>query len=167
MATTIKISARYGSHMPVLLQAMRKTTGDVLELGGGVYSTHTLHWICTLDKRNLVTYENYPQWYKFLKVYESEYHKVKFIKKWEDVDLAGKWDIAFIDLTPDDMRKEMIKKLTHTAKYVIIHDSNGRYNKIYHYETIYPLFKYMWTFDKIEPSTTILSNFADVKNFIP
>jgi hypothetical protein len=166
MATTMKVSFRYGSHVPVILQAMRKTTGDVLELGGGVFSTPILHWLCYLDRRLLVTYENYPDWYDFLKVNESSWHKVKFVKSLDDANIDKPWDVALVDCTPDGMRKEMVKKLANNTKYLIIHDSNGRYNNIYHYETIYPLFKYMYTFDKIEPSTTVLSNLIDVTNFL-
>lgn len=166
MAKRMNVSLRYGSHLPVLIQAYRKTSGAILELGGGVFSTPILHWLCRLDNRMLLTYENYPEWFEFLKSYEERYHHLVLVDKWEDVEVDKSWDIAFVDLTPDDMRKEMVKKLVNNTRYVIVHDSNGRYNKIYHYETIYSLFKYKYTFSEVTPSTTVLSNFVDLENFI-
>ena len=162
----MRISTRYGSHMPVLLQALKKTDGKILELGGGVFSTPLIHWICRIESREAVTYENYPEWYEFIKVYQSKYHQVELIKEWTNQGSMDLWDVVLIDLTPDEKRKEMAKQFVQNAKYVILHDSNGRYNKIYHYETIYPLYRHMWTFDEVEPSTTVLSNFYGVKDFI-
>ena len=74
--------------------------------------------------------------------------------------------MALVDVTPDEMRIELIKKLANNTKYVIIHDSNGRYKNHYHYDKIYPLFKYKYDFTQEFPSTCVLSNFVKLKNFI-
>jgi hypothetical protein len=166
MAKRVTLSTRYGSYMPVLIQALRKTTGDVIELGGGVYSTHYLHWICTLDKRVLFTYENSKEWYDWIKDYKNIWHYIFYVENWKLASLDHDWDVALVDLSPNEMRVEMIEKLQNNTKYIIIHDSNGRHNHIYHYDTVYPLFRYVYTFDKIEPSTTVLSNFVDLKDFM-
>ena len=44
----MKIFAGWGSHLPVLIHLMNHTTGDVLELGTGLYSTPYLHHACLL-----------------------------------------------------------------------------------------------------------------------
>jgi hypothetical protein len=73
--------------------------------------------------------------------------------------------VVLVDQTPDSSRVEEIKRLANKAKYIVIHDSNGRHNKIYHYDTIYPLFKYRTTWDKDGNHATVLSNFIDLEAF--
>jgi hypothetical protein len=165
MATKLTVSLRYGSHLPVLIQAVKKTKGDILELGSGVFSTPYLHSVALLEKRNVTTYENFKSWFNFLKSYETRHHKLIFTKDW-NIDLNKRWDMALVDVTPDDMRIELVKQLANNTKYIIIHDSNGRYKNNYHYDKIYPLFKYQFDYSDYQPATTVLSNFVKLKNFI-
>src|SRR3972149_11091960 len=93
MAYKMHVSLKYGSHLGCLIQAFGKTTGDVLELGTGVFSTPYLHYACTLAKRNLVSYENFQEWYEFMKTYENEYHKVNLVEKYADAQTDRQpWD---------------------------------------------------------------------------
>ena len=167
MATNMGVSLRYGTHLPCLIKVMEKTTGDVLELGTGVFSTPYLHYKCFLSNRKLVSYENFKSWYDFLLKYgyRNENHEIHFVKKYSDAPIDKPWDVVLIDQTPDSSRAEEVKRLANLAKYIVIHDSNGRYNKIYHYDTIYPLFKYRTIWDKDSNHATILSNFVDLTDF--
>ncbi len=158
----VKISFRYGSHIPVLYQVLSKTKGDVLELGSGFFSTPWLHWICTLQKRNLVTMEDNRRWHGWFSIYEGKYHKVIRVRDWKDADIERMWDVVLVDHSPDFRRKEEAKRLANLAKYIIIHDSNGKYDNVYRYSQIYPLFKYVRTWDKSDPTTTVLSNFVNL-----
>ena len=54
-----------GSHLPILLRAMKATTGPVLELGAGIYSTPILHALCQIEGRKLVTYESDPEFFEW------------------------------------------------------------------------------------------------------
>jgi len=167
MATKMSVSGRYGTHLPCLIKAMEKTDGDVLELGMGVFSTPYLHYQCMLSDRKLVSYENYKDWMNFFVKYGyvNDNHEINFVEKYADADIEKPWDLVLIDQTPDSSRAEEIKRLVNLAKYIVIHDSNGRYNKIYHYDTIYPLFKYRTIWDTDDNHATVLSNSIDLENF--
>ncbi len=168
MATNMNVSIRYSSFLPVLMEVMARTTGDVLELGPGVFSTPILHWLCKKGKRNLLTIENDYRWHYFArKYYRTDWHKHIYVQSWDD---AGKlinkgWDVALVDHSPSERRVVEIRKLASLANYVILHDSDDRQERNYHYSTIYPLFKYRYDFKEVEPATTVLSNFIDLKGF--
>jgi hypothetical protein len=167
MATNIKISLRYITHLPCLIKAMEKTSGDVLELGIGVGSTPYLHYKCILDGRKLVSYENFKPWYDFFtKRYGYNYstHELNFVEKYADVPLK-KYDIVFIDQTPDWSRHEEAIRFANHAKYVIIHDSGSKFDKQYQYDKVYPHFKYKTVWDGDTNQATVLSNFIDLTNF--
>lgn len=169
----MNVSIRYSSHLPVLLEVMNRTSGDVLELGPGVFSTPVLHWICKKGNRNLMTIENNEVWFNFCrKYYQSSHknpirHRFIYTKDWEDVDkyIIRPWDVVLVDHSPSDRRIVEIKKLANFANYIIIHDADANKEKNYHYSTIYPLFKYRYDFTGAEPATTVLSNFIDLTNF--
>ena len=167
MATSMMVSLNYGTNLPALIKAMSKTTGDVLELGMGVFSTPYLHYQCILSNRKLVSYENYQNWLNFFLKYHypCENHEIIFVEKYADAKIDKEWDVVLIDQTPDSSRREEVKRLANLAKYIIIHDSNDRHEKNYHYSEIYPLFKYRIDWDKDDNHTTILSNFVDLKDF--
>ena len=167
MAYPMKVSGNYGTHLACLIQAFSKTTGDVLELGMGVFSTPYLHYACMLAKRKLVSYENFENWMQFFidYHYENEYHEINFVEKYSDAKIDKPWDIALIDQTPDSSRREEVKRLANLAKYIIIHDSNENQEKNYHYSEIYPLFKYKSVWDKDKNHATVLSNFVDLEDF--
>ncbi len=167
MAYKMNVSLKYGTHLPCLIKAMSKTTGDVLELGTGVFSTPYLHYACTLSKRKLVSYENYKEWYDFMKTYENNYHKVKFVKKYSDAKIDKLWDVVLIDQTPDTSRVETIRRLDkyNYAKYIIIHDSNPSNHKVTHYDEIYPLFKYKTDWHGDRNRATVLSNLVNLEDF--
>jgi len=167
MGYKLNVSLNYGTHLPALIKAMEKTTGNVLELGTGLFSTPYLHYKCILDNRKLVSYENFKSWYDILIHYGYQHplHEINFVEKYEDAPIEKEWDVVLIDQTPDSSRCETIQRLAGTTKYIIIHDSNGRNEKTYHYSTIYPLFKYRTIWDKDKNHATVLSNLVDLEDF--
>jgi hypothetical protein len=72
--------------------------------------------------------------------------------------------VALVDHSPSERRKVDIKRLTKFAKYIVVHDANGRKDKQYGYSKIYPLFKYKKIWSKDGTHTVVLSNFVDLKN---
>ncbi len=167
MAYKMFVSGNYGTHLPALIKAMSKTTGDVLELGMGVFSTPYLHYQCYLSNRKLVSYENTKSWMQFFidYGYKCPTHEINFVEKYSDAKIEKPWDVVLIDQTPDSSRVEEIKRLAKFAKYIIIHDSNGNKDKTYHYSEIYSLFKYRIIWDKDKNHATVLSNFVDLEDF--
>lgn len=161
----MRFTKEWGTHLPVLISITNKTEGDILELGMGLYSTPFFHWACFDKKRHLISYDAEIDYFKMNKQYEADFHEVIFVDDWNKIDIERFWEIAFVDLSPDQMRKEMVKRLAKYAKYVVIHDSDmGDKNK-YGFGEIYPLFKYRWEYGKVRPRTAILSNFVDLTDF--
>ena len=167
MATRMNVSLNYGTHLPALIKAMQKTTGDVLEIGMGVFSTPYLHYQCMLSNRKLVSYENYQNWMNFFLKYNypNANHEINFVEKYSDAKIEKPWSVVLIDQTPDSSRIEEVRRIANLATYVICHDSNGRKDNTYHYSEIYPLFKYKTVWDKDSNHAVILSNFADLEDF--
>ena len=153
----------WGSHLPVLIKAIAITKRNVLELGTGLYSTPFLHWAC-FPNRKLISYENNPESYKLNRQYGVGLHEVRFIKRWEELNLEGMFfDVALVDNSPSRHRSIEIEKLAHIATYIIVHDTQRNF-KFCNLEKIYPLFKYRIDYVKISPTTTVLSNFSNLEN---
>lgn len=167
----MKISGSYGTHMGPLIACINKTDGDVLELGMGFFSTPYLHYQCLLSKRKLVSYDNDAGWVRNYAesdyahyLYRGEYHDIKHAEDWNTIDIEKPWDVVLVDQTPDLGRIATVKRLANHAKYIIIHDSNERHEKVYHYSEIYPLFKYKKVWDKDDRHATVLSNFVELED---
>jgi len=159
----MNISKNEGSHLPVLIKVMSITKGDVLEMGTGIYSTPFLHWTCYMQERRLVSYENIEHYFNLARLYRSSNHKIMFTDDWDKVDIEHPWEVAFIDHGPAERREVDVKRLVNYAKYIIIHDSQPEAEKYYHYSKIYPLFKYRYDYTKTRVTTSVLSNFVDVR----
>lgn len=161
----INISKNYGSHLPVLMEVMRRTEGDVLELGTGLMSTPFLHWSCFDKKRRLVSVDNH-EYIKFMASFRDDFHELLPVNSFDDVDFSShEWDVVLVDQAPAISRREHIKHLANWAKYIVVHDTEPRVEKDYQYNEIYPLFKYRFDYTKARPNTTVLSNFVDLSDF--
>jgi hypothetical protein len=147
---------------------MEKSSGPVLELGMGVFSTPYLHYQCILSKRKLVSYENFKSWFDFFTRrygYQDEFHEMIFVEDYKDAKIEKAWDVVLIDQTPDYSRAETIRRLANRVKYLVIHDSGRKFDRQYGYDKIYPLFKYRADWTKDTNNATVLSNLVDLKDF--
>lgn len=164
----MNVSIRYSTFLPILMEVVNRTSGDVLELGGGVFSTPVLHWMCETKKRNLLTVENDKKWIRFLQqYYRTDHHKFLYVDDWDQAEDAinKEWDVVLVDHSPSERRIEEIKKLANRAKFIVAHDSQPWKDHQYQYSTIYPLFKYKLDFNIVDYQTVLLSNFVDLKDF--
>ena len=160
----MRVSIEYASHMPVLIKALNLTTGPILELGIGLFSTPLLHWLCYPEKRELVSYESAEGWYNYFKRYNSDFHKVILIDNWDHLPMDRRWDVVFIDHNNDRRALDSVL-FAETAKYVILHDTEPKEEKTYHYVDVYSKFKYRYDFKDASPYTTVLSNLIDLSDF--
>lgn len=160
----LRFGPNRGSHLPLLMKAVAETDGPILELGCGLYSTTALHWACWVPKRKLVTYENNPEFFDFLKAHETDFHEVHCIDDWDAIDISTPWSVAFIDHEPSKRRGIELGRLTH-AEYVVCHDSEGRNDRKYEFSKSAPLFKYHFEYLGAFPHTTIFSNRHDVTDY--
>lgn len=153
----------WGSHIPMLIKVMENTVGDVLELGMGIYSTPVLHWMCSDRKRNLYSYENNKGYFDLFQNGLNEYHKVYLINSFDGVGTEKTWDVVFIDTNPMDSRSPLALGLANNAQIIIVHDSEHREERFYHYrELLYPAFKYRYDYTKFRPNTSVFSNFNNL-----
>ena len=160
----IKFRSHWGSHLPVLIKLTSITTGPILELGSGMYSTPYLHWECYRTGRRLVTYEMVREFYDIAKSYENSFHKVVHVKDWDLVDFSGDWSVAFVDHEPGNRRGKDALRVGH-ADYVIAHDAMKSELFKYGYDDAFDKFKYQFRYRGARPWTMVLSNKFDLKNF--
>jgi predicted O-methyltransferase YrrM len=160
----MKMNILRGSHLPILMKSITMTSGSILELGCGMFSTTYLHWECYRSKRRLVTYESKPDYFKFLSECANDYHEVHCIDDWDSIDISEPWSIAFVDHAPPSHRYHEMRKLTH-VDYVVAHDTENTQAKRYGYHKIMKLFKYRFKFNEVLPHTTVFSNKFDVRGF--
>ncbi len=154
------------THIPLLSRAFDLSSGDILEVGTGFFSTTFLDWVCSFSGRKLVSYETSPKWYERAKRMQSDYHDIFFVEKWADIPLDQKhWGLAFVDHDPHKERAVTIERLKDKADYIIVHDTEPRSEKGYDYPRIYSLFKYRFDHKKVEPWTSVLSNFHELSKF--
>lgn len=149
------------SHLPILTKVMQVSKGPVLEMGIGIFSTPLLHMFCQDQKRKLFSYEDNQKWYAAHKEFITDWHKIELVTDWSKVKMKKHWGVVFIDHKGDRRAKDAIRA-AKVADYVVLHDSNGRYEPDYHYSKVYSHFKYRYIYDKIHPHTTVLSNFFNV-----
>ena len=153
-----------GSHLPVLMKLVSMTSGPILELGCGMYSTTYLHWACYPIKRRLVTCESKEEWIGFAKQFATDFHEIRFVPNWDLLDLSEQYSIAFVDHAPDERRIDDILRLTH-VDYVVAHDADNRRENKYNYRRARAVFKFRTTYDGARPNTAIFSNKYDLRGF--
>lgn len=152
---TIDITKGWSTHMPVLVTMFNKTTGPIMEVGSGVYSTPLLHWLCSLSGRKLLTYENNKDFIRLANEYRDVFHDVVLVDSYASIPVEGHYGFIFIDHSGHD-RGDTAVRLKNIADYVVIHDSNVvRKNK---YQVAFPEFKYRKDYAKEIPWTSVLSN---------
>ena len=158
----------YGSHFPILAGVVAGSTGPVLELGAGNWSTPMLHYMCRGMNRMLVTADNDPTWITTFAEYRRTWHELHAVTDWAAFDLEGvarqqgAFAVAFIDCAPGEIRHDLIRRLQGHARYIIAHDSERDWETgaNYLYETVTPLFKHVTEFRRFRPYTLILSDQA-------
>lgn len=159
----------YGSHLPVLVRCMQLTTGSVLELGLGVNSTPILHWLCATSKRELVSYEDNPiqaeQWVHYGNPERFPWHTIRVVGDWDVTEIERPWDVVLVDHSPGERRPIDIARVAPYAKYIVLHDADGRAYMKNRIREIKAMFKSVYVYDAYRPHTAVLSNFVDLSKF--
>jgi len=159
----VKTQPYRGSHLPALIHLFQITTGPILELGSGMYSTCFLHWACHPHSRPLYTYDGQAEWMPFAEQFRTDWHRVELVTDWPSLDLSGPWSIALVDHDgPGVVRGQELRRLQH-AEYVVCHDAERHVQ--YGYTDVFPLFKYQYLMRNSRIRTMILSNTHDLRGF--
>ena len=166
----------YGTHMAPLLTAVANTTGPVLEMGCGHFSTPLLHALCSANQRYLLTAETNRNWMSLFLYLERSWHSFIYVPvfvddnlktypnplAWDSIGNEIEWSVVFIDHEPGPRRREDIMRLKHHTKIFVIHDSQPSANVVYGYEEIYKTFRFRYDYKIYTTYTTLLSDTIDV-----
>jgi hypothetical protein len=155
MKNYLRFKKEWTTHMPMLIKAVQASTGPVMEIGAGPFSTPLLHWLCR--DRRLVTYENIQYYYDFAKRFKWRNHRIKLISDWDALQTRQHWGVIFID--HDGHRGEDAVKFKDKADFIVLHDSDER---CYGYDKLEGHFKYRFDWKECKPWTTVVSNFKDI-----
>lgn len=160
---------KFCSHLPLLMAVMARTDGSVLELGMGYGSSLYLHWACAARPRDIVSYENSPEWYENFGRHFARHgyvwHQVLSVDDFALADIERPWSVAFIDSSPAKTRVPLIRRLADWADYIVIHDTEARVESEFQYDRIYPLFRWRYDYADHAPYSAVLSNRVDLTDF--
>ena len=165
MKITIDHSKGLSSHNALLIKAVLMSKGPVCEVGAGLFSTPMLHWLCKAMKKKLRTYENDDVFFKFAKRFQSSLHRIRKVDNWDDMEFSKHWGVVLIDHAPGSRRFQDIINFKDTADYIVIHDTEPRADKIYHYSKAWPHFKYRYNWTDGWPNSTVVSNFYSLEDY--
>lgn len=157
----------YGTHLPALLDALNWTTGPVLEMGAGFWSTPVLHQICF--DRELVTLEPVASWLiKFRSMVEGSrinsrseeprpVHRLESSLKGEDIERW--WGVVLVD-GPVETRVPALDDIK--ADVYVVHDTEPNHGMLYEgMQERLEQFKYRKDYKDLYPHTTLVSDYLD------
>lgn len=133
-----KNEVAWTSWMPALGYALGASTGPVLEIGIGHFSTPFLHEYCKGAGRDLWSMESDRNWYAeferfdWLKSNSHHYvHHISYeesnaarsIRDYSDLNPIRSWGVVFIDNSPGgEARARPFKQFLPAADFVVVHD---------------------------------------------
>jgi hypothetical protein len=161
----------WGTHQPVLYEAVKRSHGDVLELGSGFNSTPMIHALTENTDRKVLTVDHDANWLsKFLHL-QTPNHEFRVLGSYEDIrQIQGVFSVVFIDEGNWESRAESLKYFADKATYLVLHDSDYIERQLEfkfaehfaYFKTYMPLQPYPY---ETGPPTTLLSNIIDVRQW--
>lgn len=151
-----------GTHMAPLMTVVAHTTGPILELGCGDFSTPLLHAACSGSQRLLVTTENNKMWMNYFLDMANNWHKFILVNDWNKIGNDTHWSVVFVDNAPGGQRIVDIARLRKNTDIFVAHDTEDVF---YNYNSILPTFKYRYTYKRYPVTTTVVSDVIDVRTF--
>lgn len=155
----------WSSHSSLLAACVAHTTGDVLELGMGWYSTPMLHFMCNGNGRKVVSVEHDKAWFDKFAYMESRDHQMIRVDDWDTCPVFDcDWDVVLVDRRPDEGRADDVKKLADRARLIVCHDTG--IDQYYDMGRAFEGFKYRYdhTLPGVHPwfKTSVFSNTDDL-----
>jgi len=162
-----------GTHSCVLATLLAKTTGPILELGSGHYSTPLIHHMCS--SRFCLSVGNESKQFKYYceKIGSRFHYFYPVGKELVSSILSAKldsfefgnicWDVVFIDHFPVEDRVKCVEMLRNKAKYIICHDTEPLVSTEYNWNNIWDSFKYKYYWSYFgKNGTTVMSETAEI-----
>jgi len=165
MNLNIRISKAYTTHIALLLKVLDHSEGAVYEFGAGLYSTPLLHWYCKNKNRKLTTFEDDPIYYEVARRFSSGNHYITKVDNWSDIKVKS-IGLLFIDSGGKAEggygRGLDAIRFKDNADYIVLHDTEEKYTKVYNYDKMWPEFKNVFTWKECIPYTSVVSNLKDL-----
>lgn len=162
----------FATHIPLVAACVASTTGPVLELGLGAYSTPLLHAMCLVGNfamgqgfrpRLLVSAEHDRDWYRRFTRFAYRYHELNVVEDWATWEpLDWDWDVVLLDHGPAADRKVTLARLAETARLIVLHDTEKPAGEAYGCGDLMRAFRYRYDDGRAEAQTTVLSNVDDL-----
>ena len=157
MSQTTNVTNPSGTHLPYVAKLLQRIDGPILEMGSGFFSTPLLYWHTVKNGQTFRSYESKKSWA------ETMGSPVRYIQDWSLADTNEmRWNLVFIDHGQALLRKEHAIAVKDNADYVVLHDTEDKFEATYRYSEVWPHFKHRIDFTDILPHTTILSNTHDL-----
>lgn len=150
----------YWTHREHLLEAVKRTTGPVLELGSGDGSTLPLHEACAATDRMLVTVESNDEWLTRYRHLETTTHILELLADPAETPWLDKeWGVIFVDHAPGETRRRAIERARGHATYIVTHDTE---ELSYNVESVLAAFTHRKDFRYTRPWTTVVSDHKEI-----
>jgi hypothetical protein len=150
----------FATHVPVLLACLRRTTGPVLELGSGWFSTPLVAAFAT--DRLVRTVDANHEWYDRISricIYQPitrHRHQIVFVPDYNDAPMDDhQWSVVLLDHEPPPRLCVDALRLKDRSQLIIGHDSE---HPDYGYGPVFDTFKYRFTLSSVLPWTTVVSD---------
>lgn len=150
----------FATHIPILLACLRHTTGPVLELGSGWFSTPLVSAFAT--DRLVRTVETDREWHARIshvcthQPITQHRHQIVFVPDYDDAPIADQeWAIVLLDHEPPPRRGFDAARLRDRCRLMIGHDSE---HPAYGYAPVFDTFKHRVTDQRTTPWTTVVSD---------
>lgn len=173
---TLPLDYKYGSNSIPLAVATLLTTGDILELGMGTFSTPLLHNIGVDLNRQVVSIDTDLNWLnKFIFYNNTSTHTIYNMagNEMNQFGLNKNWGLVLVDHIDQNARSLNVLNFSKLSKIVVVHDTEKSSESFYGYEKnkIRDAFKYACKYSIYSDinrssyiSTLILSNFINLDN---
>lgn len=116
----------WASHQPVLFDAISRTSGPILELGAGDFSTRQIDELAIKRGLRVWTIDGYKEWLDKFADVRSDRHILSFLSpnglREFFLQDSTKWGVVFIDYGDWNIRVEAMLKYKDTAEYLVMHD---------------------------------------------
>lgn len=146
------------NHRVLLYEALKLTSGPVVELGSGHGSTPYLRQYCQDKKRKFSSYENDPDW--------AKQTGSTLINDWTELYPLDKIGVLFLDHAPGERRKEDLRLYKDDADIIVIHDSEPVGAGNYQVRPLFKQFKYVVDLKSSGAWATMVSNTIDFTNLV-
>ena len=153
----------YSTHMALLARCLQESSGPILELGIGNYSTPLIHLMSVSTHRRILSADFKQSWVDSFSDYRTDWHHIETITDWDTwdgYDREAHWGLVFIDHLPSQRRGFDLAQLANRATMIVAHDTEC---KSFRYAQADDLFKYRYDFNYFVPWTSVFSNEINVE----